>query len=90
MNTHIKTVSIVISLLVCFLTGCTTNPITGEKQLMFFGEQQDVQIGKSYAPEIEKQMGGRIEDAELQNYIDSVGQRIARFSHSPNLDYHFF
>ncbi|MBN2456346.1 MAG: M48 family metalloprotease [Sedimentisphaerales bacterium] len=69
--------------------GCATNPITGRQELMFFPEQHDVEIGRTYAPEIEKQMGGRIDDPALQNYIDSVGQRIARLSHRPDLPYHF-
>ena len=73
----------------CFFVGCATNPITGEQQLMLVSEQQDIAIGRKYAPEVEKQMGGRIADGVLQNYIDSVGQRIARVSHRPDLEYHF-
>jgi predicted Zn-dependent protease len=34
-------------------------------------------------------MGGAIPNAILQDYIDSVGQRIARVSHRPDLQYHF-
>ena len=56
---------------------------------MLFPEEQDIAIGRKYAPEVEKQMGGRIADESLQNYIDSVGQRIARVSHRPDLEYHF-
>jgi len=56
---------------------------------MFISENQDIEIGQKYAPEIEKQLGGKIDDASLQNYIDSVGQRIARISHRPNWEYHF-
>jgi len=56
---------------------------------MLVSEQQDIAIGRKYAPEVEKQMGGRIADGVLQNYIDSVGQRIARVSHRPDLEYHF-
>jgi predicted Zn-dependent protease len=56
---------------------------------MLLGEQQDVEIGQKYAPEIEKQVGGRIENQSLQDYIDTVGQNIARLSHKPHLKYHF-
>jgi len=56
---------------------------------MFISENKDIEIGRQYAPEIEKQLGGKIDDEGLQNYIDSVGQKIARISHKPNWEYHF-
>jgi len=81
---------LLVSLFVfCFCAGCAVNPITDEDELMFFPQQQDIEIGRQYAPEIEKQMGGRINNNSLQSYIDGVGQRLARFSHKPNLEYHF-
>jgi predicted Zn-dependent protease len=73
----------------CFCTGCAVNPITGQNEFMLFPESQDFEIGRTYAPEFEKDLGGRIEDDDLQNYIDSVGQRITRFTHKPNWEYHF-
>ena len=78
-----------LALSFCLFGGCATNPITGQKQLMLIPEQQDIAIGRKYAPEIERQMGGRIPNESLQNYIDTVGQKIARVSHKPNLQYHF-
>jgi predicted Zn-dependent protease len=70
-------------------TGCATNPISGESQFMLFSEEQDIELGQSYAPEVEKEMGGRIQNLTLQNYIDSVGQKVAAVSHKPYFDYHF-
>ncbi|MHC4570728.1 MAG: M48 family metalloprotease [Planctomycetota bacterium] len=84
-----KLALLILCLSFCFFTGCAVNPITGEGELMFFPEEQDIAIGRKYAPEVEKQMGGRIANQSLQNYIDSVGQRIARFSHRPDFEYHF-
>jgi len=85
-----KTMTVLVLSTVFFLcTGCAVNPISGEKQLMFFSEDQDIEIGRKYAPEVEKQMGGRIPDQTLQNYIDSVGQSVARVSHKPYFDYRF-
>ncbi len=69
--------------------GCATNPISGKSQLMLFSEEQDIELGKSYAPEIEKEMGGKIQNLTLQNYIDSVGQKVAAVSHKPYFDYHY-
>ncbi len=73
----------------CLCAGCAVNPVTGEEQLMLISEQQDVEIGQKYAPEVEGQMGGRIANESLQNYVDSVGQRIARVSHKPYFEYRF-
>ena len=74
---------------VMLFTGCAVNPITGQDELMLFGQGHDVEIGKTYAPQIEKEMGGRIADEQLQNYIDHVGQTVARVSHSPGIKYSF-
>lgn len=74
-------------LLLCI--GCADNPITGERELMFFPEEQDLEIGRVYAPELEKYLGGRIKDEQLQNYINNIGQKISRYSHKPSWEYHF-
>ena len=78
-----------LGLIFCLCTGCAVNPVTGQDQFMLIPEQQDIIIGQRYAPEVEKQMGGRIANESLQNYIDSVGQEIARISHRPVWEYHF-
>jgi len=56
---------------------------------MLLPKEEDFAIGRKYAPELEKQMGGRIEYQSLQNYINSVGGKIARISHKPQWEYHF-
>lgn len=57
---------------------------------MFSGDyEEDIAIGKQYAPEVEKELKGKIEDEALQNYIDGVGKKISPVSHNPNFDYHF-
>jgi len=71
------------------LAGCSVNPITGQEELMFIPENQDFAIGRKYAPEVEKQMGGRIDNESLQSYVKSVGRKIARVSHMPDIEYHF-
>lgn len=69
--------------------GCAVNPITGEEELMLFSQDEDVQLGQKYAPEIEKALTGKIPDERLQQYIDSVGQKVARVSQRPDIEYHF-
>ncbi len=86
---HKKLTLSIFGLLACLFTGCAVNPITGEEELMFYPETKDVAIGRKYAPEVEKHMGGKIANETLQAYIDSIGQKIARVSHRPDLEYHF-
>jgi len=87
MNGHLRLMILV--LILSLAAGCATNPITGKTELMLISEEQDIEIGKKYAPEIEKQMGGRIQDEVLQNYINSVGRKIARVSHNQSFKYTF-
>ena len=77
------------TLVFCLCAGCATNPITGKQEFMLIPEEQDIRIGQKYAPEIEKQMGGRIANDALQNYINSVGQKVANVSHRRSWQYHF-
>jgi len=69
--------------------GCAVNPVTGDEELMFFSSENDVKLGRQYAGPIEKELGGRIPDENLQRYVDDVGQRIARVCHRPDLSYNF-
>ncbi len=75
--------------LVVLLSGCAINPVTGDEEMMFFSPEKDIALGRKYAPLIEKELGGRIADENLQNYVNRIGQRIARVCHQPDLSYHF-
>lgn len=88
----VKTVSLLLALVGSLLcTSCTVNPVTGENQLMLISPAQEQQIGAQYAPEIEKQLGGPIQNSVLQNYINSIGQRVATatLKHRPDLQFRY-
>jgi predicted Zn-dependent protease len=68
--------------------GCATNPATGRRQLILMSEGEEIQLGKQADAEVRQQMGV-YEDAELQQYIDRVGQRLAKSSHRPELPWTF-
>lgn len=76
-------------LTMALLSGCTVNPITGNEELMFFSPDKDVELGRRYAPLVEKALAGRMPEQNLQSYVNQVGQRIAAFSQRPDLAYHF-
>ena len=75
--------------LVLLAGGCSTNPVTGKREISLYSEVDEVALGANAAPEVEKELGGVYPDAALQSYVNSVGQRVARVSHRPELQYHY-
>ena len=74
----------------CFSFGCAANPITGEDELMLDRDyHNDIKLGKEIAPKVEEELKGRIKDQVLQDYINGVGHKIARFSHNPDFDFNY-
>jgi predicted Zn-dependent protease len=51
-------------------------------------EAQEIQTGRELDGEVRRQMGV-YRDAELQQYVNDIGQRLARMSHRPNIPWHF-
>lgn len=78
-------------LLLVFVAGCSVNPVTGKNELalMNVSVEQEIQLGgRSFAQAIQK-MGGEYPDRTLAGYVNRVGQKLARTSHRPELQYHF-
>ncbi|HVB37548.1 MAG TPA: M48 family metallopeptidase, partial [Vicinamibacterales bacterium] len=68
--------------------GCATNPATGQRQLSFMSEAQEIQIGQQNDVEVRKEMGV-YDDPALQQYVERIGLRLARVSERPELPWHF-
>ena len=65
-------------LAVLALSGCSVNPVTGERHLQFYGEDWENKAGAElYAPMRQSQGGDFILDAELSAYVEGVGKRLA-------------
>jgi predicted Zn-dependent protease len=79
-------------LLVCLsllsLAGCAQNPVTGQQDFVMMSESQEISIGRRDDALVRKQYHV-YPDKALQDYINRVGQRLARDSDRPNLQYHF-
>jgi len=76
--------TMVLSLVVSGLflaPGCATNPITGKRELSLISEEDEIRIGTEAAPQFEKEFGGAVPDATLQNYVKRVGASLAEVSH---------
>lgn len=79
------------SLPALLLGGCATNPVTGRSELalMAMNEQQEIDLGRKTYPQVLQKMGGTFQDPALEQYVNQVGQRLAKISHRPALPYQF-
>src|SRR5687767_981710 len=75
-------------LLTVALANCAQNPVTGNPNLVLISESQEIAIGKREDGNVRKQYSG-YDDDQLQHYVNEIGQRLAKVSHRPGLDYRF-
>jgi predicted Zn-dependent protease len=81
--------SVVVAAAAALVTiACATNPATGRRQLILMSEDQEIQLGRDSDQQIRQEMGV-YDDPALQQYVDRIGQRLARQSHRPNLPWTF-
>jgi len=66
-----------------FFAGCQVNPVTGENEFNLYSVEQQKQMGAD-SKQVEKELGQSVKDPQLQNYMDTVGQRIVRICHTPS------
>lgn len=71
------------------VTGCATNPVTGERQLMMISEEEEIAIDKENSPHQFSADYGALQDKALNDYIDRTGKNIAGRTHRPNMPYSF-
>ena len=58
--------------------GCAVNPVTGESEIAFVSESQELSIGKkNYGPYRQAQGGDYVLEPRLTEYVDDVGRRLA-------------
>lgn len=88
MNTPIFRRITVISLGALALTHCAQNPVTGDKNFVLMSEAQEVQMGAQAHKDVLKEYAP-LDNPALQTYVNEIGQRLAKQSHRPNLQWHF-
>ena len=69
-------------------SGCATNPVTGKREIMLVSEGQELAMGQESDPAVVAQFG-LYPDQKLQKYINTMGDRMGKISHRPELDYKF-
>ena len=78
----------------CFVTallpGCATvqNPVTGKAERTVMDERSEIAEGAKAHPQILAEFG-EYKNPQVQAYVNEVGQRLAKASHRPDLDWHF-
>ena len=66
-------------LCILVLSGCAVNPVTGDRELAFISESQEIAIGaENYIPSRQMQGGEYSIDPDLAEYVREVGDRMAR------------
>lgn len=72
------------------LSGCTTNPATGQRQFDgLMSRESEAAIGAQEHAKIVKQYGGVYKDQQLQAYVNEIGQKVARNTERPEVTYKF-
>ncbi len=81
-------IALLVLTLLAWVAACATNPATGEKQISLMSEAQEIQLGQQADQQVRQEMG-LYNDPGLQEYIRSVGLKLARVSERPDLPWHF-
>jgi predicted Zn-dependent protease len=75
-------------LLLLLMNACSTNPVTGKKDVMFVSTEQELAMGKQSDPQIVAQFG-LYEHAGMQRFIQDKGKQMAAVSHRNDIPYEF-
>ncbi len=70
------------------LSGCATNPVSGNPELVFMSEAQEIELGKKTHLSVMKQYT-EYHNPELQALVNRLGQELAAQSHRSNLNFTF-
>lgn len=80
---------LLLAICVAVLHACGINPVTGEREIQFVSEAQELKIGEqNYAPTRQAQGGDFTVLPELTAYVSEVGGKLAAVSDRP-LPYEF-
>ncbi|MEO7774849.1 MAG: M48 family metalloprotease [Steroidobacteraceae bacterium] len=69
-------------------TACATNPASGDRNVVLSSQKGEQESSRRYYDQIVRYYG-IYEDQAIQDYVNAVGQRVARHSDLPDLEWHF-
>ncbi len=88
MTTRKAAFVVVVSLLPLLWCACARNYVTRHHELHLISEKTEIEIGRKAKEDIIKEYGA-YHDLQWQVYLDQIGQRVARASDRPGLNYDF-
>lgn len=80
---------VAVAMAAAALDGCATNPVSGNPDLVFSSEKAEIDKARQVHPLMLQEFGGPYADMRVQQYVNEVGQRAAKVSQRPNLQYTF-
>ena len=78
----------ILVLVMLGLIGCSTNPVTGRKDFTLINTEQELAMGAQAHQSIMKQKKP-LNNANIQGYVNNIGQQLAKQSHRKDLKYTF-
>jgi predicted Zn-dependent protease len=70
--------------------GCSTNPATGRSSFTgFMSEDKEKEVGREEHPKILKEFGGEYPDPKIRQYVQQLGERLAKNSEMADLKFTF-
>ena len=76
------------AVLALLLAGCATNPVSGRREFTLVSAGQESRMGREGYKAVLAEYGA-YEDSTVQQYVNGVGQKLAKASQLPELDWHF-
>ncbi len=84
---RLTTTSLLVVICLTF-SQCSVNPVSGKRELSLVSEAQEIAMGKEADPQIVAQFG-LYPDQGLQDYIQRLGETLAKSSERPELPWTF-
>ncbi|MFO7304561.1 MAG: M48 family metalloprotease [Gammaproteobacteria bacterium] len=81
--------ALLVAIVTAGLSSCAMNPVTGRPDLVLQSEAGEIKRAREVHPLLLQHFGGPYQDMRLQQYVNEVGQRVAKVSHRPDLEYTF-
>ncbi|MBT8137609.1 MAG: M48 family metalloprotease [Gammaproteobacteria bacterium] len=88
MNLHAKSRILSLLLVVATLVACSTNPVTGKREILLMTAEQERAIGAQAAEQVEQTIG-LVDAPQLVNYVQAIGNRLAAVSPRQDVEYTF-
>lgn len=84
-------VAIIVAIIgaITYFSSRSTNEVTGEVQHVNIAPDQEVALGLQAFPEMAQQFGGEIDQPVINNYVESVGQRVVQQSDAKDGPYKY-